>query len=280
MRSTALALGILLFWGAATWADFTIMPLGDSITYGSQSQADIPGGYRTRLYSDLHNAGFTFTFAGTQTTNPSPTLRQAGQTHHEGHPGYRIDQIANNLDRNDGSQGNNGGLWFHKPAPPDIILLHIGTNDILQSFRTATMAQRLDSLIGQIMADSPTSRLFVSSIIPLNRDANMKALVEAYNAQIRDVIVPKYDSLGDQVIFVNQYPNFVDANGNIIAARLPDAIHPDHIGYDLMGDTWAAALQQAIPEPSSTLLLGLGVLLILLWLRHKTSTSVATNYVD
>jgi lysophospholipase L1-like esterase len=217
---------------------------------------------------------------GTQTANASRPLSQARQTHHEGQPGYRIDQIANNLDRNDGSQGNNGGLWFHKPAPPDIILLHIGTNDILQNFRTATMAQRLDSLIGQIMADSPTSLLFVSSIIPINRDPNMKALVQEFNAQIRDVIVPKYDSLGDQVIFVDQYPNFVDANGNIIATRLPDTIHPNQIGYDLMGDTWAAALQQAIPEPSSVLLVGLGVLLILLWLRCSTSTSVATNQAD
>lgn len=269
------ALGILLFCGAAAEADFTIMPLGDSITFGSQSQGDIPGGYRTRLYSDLHDAGFTFTFVGTSTQNPSSLLTQASQTHHEGHPGYRIDQIANNLDRNDGSQGNNGGLWFHKPAPPDIVLLHIGTNDILQNFLTSTMAKRLDSLIGQIMADSPTSLLFVSSIIPINRDANMKALVQAYNAQIRDVIVPKYDSLGDRVVFVDQYPNFVDANGNIIAARLPDTVHPDRIGYDRMADTWAAAIQQVVPEPSSSLLLGLAGLLILLWVRHRASTNVA-----
>jgi hypothetical protein len=255
-------LGILLFWAAAAEADFTIMPLGDSITYGSQSGGPVPGGYRTRLYSDLHDAGYSFTFVGTSTENSSRPLTQAGQTHHEGHPGYRIDQIANNLDGNDpsGPFPNNGGFWFHKPAPPNVILLHIGTNDILQSFATSTMAQRLDKLIGQIAADSPTSLLLVSSLQAF-KDANLNRLAQAYNEQIRGVIVPKYAGLGGNVIFVDQYPNFVDANGNIIHIG-PDGIHPDATGYDVMGHTWAAALQQAIPapvpEPATLVLLGIG----------------------
>jgi hypothetical protein len=250
VRITALAFGMLLFWGAAAEAQLTIMPLGDSITDGAKSYTEwVPGGYRTHLYADLHSAGYSFTFAGTQTTNPSPTLTQAGQTHHEAHPGYRIDQIANNLDGNDpsGPAPNNGGFWFHKPGPPDVVLLHTGTADIIYNFRTATMAERLDQLIGQIVADSPTSLLLVSSIIPIN-NANQNQLVQTYNTQIKDVIVPKYQSLGANVIFVDQYPNFVDASGKIIHIG-SDTVHPDEDGYVLMGDTWAAALRQALPAP-------------------------------
>ena len=136
-------LGILLCWGAVAEADFTIMPLGASTTYGGAAGFDIvPGGYRTRLYSDLHNAGYTFTFVGTVTENASPLLTQAGQTHHEGHPGYTVDQIANNLDGNDGSGGNDGGLWFHKPAPPNIVLLLIGGSDIYR--QAMPLAERLE----------------------------------------------------------------------------------------------------------------------------------------
>jgi lysophospholipase L1-like esterase len=255
-----LAVGILLFcWGATARADFTILPLGDSLTHGFT----VAGGYRTRLYTDLQNAGYAFSFVGSATDNPSRLLRDASQTRHEGHPGYTINQIINNLDGNDRSGGNNGGFWLHKAAPPDIILLIIGGNDILQGASAATTAQRLDKLIGQIVADSPTSRLLLSNLIPL-KDANLNRIDQAYNAQIEDVLVPKYAGLGYNVSFVDQYDNFVDANGNIIHIG-SDNLHPDQVGYDRMGDTWAAALQQAIPEPSSALLLSLGGLLIVLW---------------
>jgi hypothetical protein len=214
----------------------------------------VAGGYRTRLYSDLQNAAYSFTFVGTSTDNPSSLLSQLGQTHHQGHFGYRLDQIANNLDGNDGSNGNKGGFWFHRFAPPNIILLFIGGNDILQNFQTSTLATRLDKLIGQIVAAGPHSLLFVSNLYsPPALDATQNQLLQSYNTQIRDVIVPKYESLGDDVAFVDQASNFVDTNGNRIHFG-SDNIHPDQAGYDLMADTWAAAIQQGapIPEPSTT----------------------------
>jgi hypothetical protein len=244
------ALGILLFWGASAEAELTIMPLGASVTEGLGNYLTgefVPGGFRSRLYSDSHSAGYSFSFVGTQTDNPSLLLSEAGQSHHEGHSGYTINQIAGNLDGDDRSPGNNGGFWFHKATPPDIILLTIGGNDISQGASPSNTAQRLDKLIGQIMADTPNSLLFVSSIHP-SKDANMNQLRQAYNEQIRDDIVPKYAGLGYSVRFVDQYSNFVDANGNIIHIG-PGNAHPDQIGYDLMGDTWAAALQQVIPHP-------------------------------
>jgi hypothetical protein len=157
------ALGLLFSCGAVAEADFTIMPLGASITSGSGGTS---GCYRDRLYTELHNIGLSFTFVGSSTENPSPLLTQAGRTHHEGHPGYRIDQVANNLDGNDGSPGNNRGFWFHKPEPPNIIPLEAGRNDIAQSFQTSTMAQRMDKLVGQIFADNPNTILLLSSSIP------------------------------------------------------------------------------------------------------------------
>ena len=74
--------------------------------------------------------------------------------------------------------------------------------------------------------------------------------MQQYNALIKNVIVPKYDALGKHVYYVDQYSNFVDGQGNIIASLLPDTVHPNQTGYDLMGDTWASAIQ-AVPEPST-----------------------------
>src|SRR5262249_32398720 len=59
---------------------------------------------------------------------------------------------------------------------------------------------------------------------------------------------PKYASLGANVTFVDQASNFVDGNGNIIHIGR-DGLHPDQVGYDLMADTWAAALRQVLPLP-------------------------------
>jgi hypothetical protein len=179
-------------------------------------------------------------------------LKAAGQAHHEGHPGYALNQIANNLDGNDpsGATPNNGGFWFHKPAPPNVILLHGGAFEIVfQGDNGSVTAQAMDKLIGQIVVDSPNSLLFVSNLQPLHGSyTNYNPIVKDYDAQLRDVIVPKYQSMGANVIFVDQYANFVDANDNIIHVGR-DGIHPDQDGYDLMGDTWAAAIQQVLPLP-------------------------------
>ena len=234
------------------------MPLGDSITDG----AGAAGGYRTKLFASLSSAdpGQKPDFVGSATTNASSPLITAGETNHEGHGGYRIDQIANNLAGNDGAGGNNGGFWLTgtggRPALlPDFILLHIGTNDILQNFNTGSMAMRLDNLVGQIVAARPDAHLLLSNIIPINNANN--ALVLAYNEQIENVIVPKYEALGRDITFIDQYSNFVNGDGSIRAELLPDAVHPNQTGYNLMADTWFAAIQ-TVPEPSAMLLAAFG----------------------
>ena len=46
---------------------------------------------------------------GSQTANPSDLLQYAGQDRHEGHNGYRIQEIADNLDGENSRPDNNGG---------------------------------------------------------------------------------------------------------------------------------------------------------------------------
>ena len=110
----------------------TIMPLGDSITWG----VDAPGGFRTKLYQNLKRAGYDFTFIGSDTTNPGPLPLPQDQQAREGHPGYTISQDNSNLDANvppypTDNDSNNGGYWLTRlNRPPDIILIHLGTNDI------------------------------------------------------------------------------------------------------------------------------------------------------
>src|SRR5688572_17581059 len=66
-----------------------VMPLGDSITEGTQ----VPGGYRVGLWQRLSGAGYRVDFVGTQFNGPAAL----GDHDHQGHPGWRIDQIDANI---------------------------------------------------------------------------------------------------------------------------------------------------------------------------------------
>src|SRR4051812_4213000 len=66
-----------------------VMPLGDSITEGTQ----VPGGYRIGLWQRLATGGYRIDFVGSQYNGPT----NLGDHDHEGHPGWRIDQIDANI---------------------------------------------------------------------------------------------------------------------------------------------------------------------------------------
>ena len=71
-----------------------IMPLGDSITYGSGSTAT--AGYRGPLWTSLKNAGYEVDYVGTQTGN-QPTGIDDFDPDHEGYPGWRVSHASKGL---------------------------------------------------------------------------------------------------------------------------------------------------------------------------------------
>jgi hypothetical protein len=106
------------------------------------------------------------------------------------------------------------------------------------------MAARLDDLVGEITDLRPDAYLLVASIIPIELSDEMNDLVKRYNEQIRDVIVPRYQRMGRNVSFVDQYDNFVDNAGRFIPGALPDGKHPNGPGYDRMAETWFRAIDR------------------------------------
>jgi lysophospholipase L1-like esterase len=193
-----------------------VMPLGDSITYGVDGSGN-SGGYRIDLSSQLIADGLNVNFVGSQADGPS----SSSDRDHEGHPGWRIDEIANQID---------GWMDAYKP---EIVMLMIGTNDMVQNRDVASAPNRLSHLIDQITAKAPASRVLVASLTPL-RDASANALAQQFNAAL-PAIVQGQSKAGKNVRLVN-------IANSVSLAEIPDGIHPNASGYSKMAVIWHNAL--------------------------------------
>ncbi|MFB9235699.1 lectin [Plantactinospora siamensis] len=191
-----------------------VMPLGDSITEGTQ----VPGGYRIGLWQRLANGRYTIDFVGSQYNGPS----SLGDHDHEGHPGWRIDQIDANI---------TGWLNTYQPHT---VLLHIGTNDILQNYNVSTAPNRLSTLIDHITGTAPTAEVFVAQIIPL-ANSGQESAVRTFNAAIPGIVQSKVNA--------GKHVHLVDMHSALTTADLTDGIHPTATGYDKMAAVWYGALQ-------------------------------------
>ncbi|MFD7660969.1 RICIN domain-containing protein [Actinosynnema sp. NPDC059797] len=194
-----------------------VMPLGDSITEGTQ----VPGGYRIGLWQRFGAGNYRVDFVGSQFNGPASLWDHD----HQGHPGWRIDQIDANVT-----------TWLRN-TNPRTVLLHIGTNDILQNRDVANAPARLSGLVDRITATAPNADVLVATIIPL-ANAGQEAAARTYNAAIPGIVRAKA-AAGKRV-------HLVDMHAALTTADLIDGIHPTATGYDKMAATWYAALR-AIP---------------------------------
>ncbi|MBT8203245.1 MAG: hypothetical protein KJO87_08075, partial [Acidimicrobiia bacterium] len=131
----------------------TLMAVGDSITQGSAGWRT----YRCALDGKLDGAGASFDLVGGLSSPngggsyscPSPFDQD-----HEGRWGQRVDEVTGAV------------VASVQSRQPDVVLIHLGTNDILQGQGPAGTASELQSLIGSIQGANPDVTIFVAQIIP------------------------------------------------------------------------------------------------------------------
>jgi len=198
-----------------------IMALGDSITLGYPT----PSGYRQGLADRLNWAGYDFDFVGSQSSGP-PLFKDR---EHEGHGGYRIDQIRAGARR-----------WV-ATYQPDVVLLMIGTNDFLGNYDTERAPARLARLLDTISRARPTASILVASIPPITgKWCDCDVRVTAYNAAVRTMVTAR-ERTG--------YPvSFVDMSA-VTKFDLADGIHPSEVGHAKVADAWERAILRLPPSP-------------------------------
>lgn len=213
-----------------------ILPLGDSITQGDT----LYNSYRRPLWHALNDDGYDVDFVGSLTSNaggaaPDPDF----DLDHEGHHGWRADQVLDSL------PGWVEGYDF------DIVLLHIGHNDLNRVDRNGSVVQAtlddIDGIIDVLRSDNPNVTILLAQLIPSCRpirDVN----IESFNALVPDYAAGK-TTTNSPVIVVDHFTGF-DANTDTY-----DCSHPNVTGEQKMADTWQAALTPLLngsPQPTAT----------------------------
>jgi len=208
-----------------TGAACKVLPFGDSITYGVGSEASGGGGYRVDLFSRAVMAAKKLTFVGTQMNGPMTVAGMPFPQHHAGYSGYTVAQITA------------ASLFNAEVATaPHIVLLHIGTNDMLRS-DGPTAPQRLATLVDDLVTALPNALIVVAKIIPLKSGMTQ---VNTYNTAIEPLI--------EQRVQAGKHVVLVDQNTAFPAGGLgSDGVHPNAMGYQYMGGVWYAAIGSSLP---------------------------------
>jgi lysophospholipase L1-like esterase len=188
-----------------------VLALGDSITAGTGSTSR--SGYRTDLHARLTAAGLDVDFVGSQRSGVGPDLD------HEGHGGWTINRVRGGLD---------SMLATYRP---DVVLLHVGTNDITRGEDARKVAGRLSQLIDRIRVARPTAYVIVSQIVGSN--VPIERLVDRlYNARLPAIVAAK----GPMVRLVDQ--------STVFGTDLHDLHHPNDLGYAKMAFNFYNALAE------------------------------------
>ncbi|MGX7828650.1 GDSL-type esterase/lipase family protein [Actinokineospora sp. 24-640] len=219
----ALTLVVAAPGNSAPAAPLRVMALGDSIT-GS------PGCWRALLWDKLRQAGRNSEVDFVGTLSPDG-CGFAYDGEHEGHGGYLATNVA---------AQNQLPPWL-AAARPDVVMMHFGTNDVWNNRTPAQILAAFDTLVAQMRASNPATRVLVAKIIPMNpaNCAECAQRVANLNAAIPGWAAAKHTSRSP-VTVVDQWAGFATATDTY------DGVHPNAAGDRKIADKWYPALLDAL----------------------------------
>lgn len=213
-----------------------IMALGDSVTWGKNSMNLPPSGqrvsYRQPLKDVLTAAGYTIDFVGQLNDGAGAGL---ADEQHEGHGGCRADELVNGIGSGgcslgQGVAGTTLSNWLNLDKP-DVILLHIGTNDLSTAGAfdpndindVESILNIIDSWEG---SNWPVT--VVAAKIITNRGLATSETT-SFNNALETMILSR---AGDKLEWVDQQTN-VQVPGDY-----DDLLHPNVSGFQKMSGVW------------------------------------------
>jgi hypothetical protein len=203
-----------------------ILPIGDSITFGINQE----GSYRIELFHKAVMATQKITYTGTLQNGPQMVDSMPFPRRYEATSGITIKGISDQITRNNTLN-----------MPSDIMIVHIGTNDMYMNTSTASPAMaptQLGSLLDKLIAAQPNALIVVAKIIPLQSGASA---VTTYNNAIPGVVQTR--------VAAGKHIMIVDLNAGFPPSGMSsDNVHPNSSGYAWMGDRLYDAISALFPK--------------------------------
>ncbi|PVY38083.1 SGNH/GDSL hydrolase family protein [Pontibacter virosus] len=229
-----------------------IMPLGNSITQGGE----VNPSYRYELWKMLVDAGVKFEFVGSMDTNwfreapnteqgadvASPVIgevykEQTFTNKHEGHWGWTTTDLLNGYENPTPYKRDKGKLsdWL-KGYTPDVVLMHLGTNDMIHSKTTSGTVSRIEQIIGQLRADNENVAILLAKITPIpSTYANVDST--QHFVSLLPALATRLSTQKSPIIVV-------DINTGYNPATLTyDSLHPNTAGEKFIAKRWYDAIR-------------------------------------
>jgi acyl-CoA thioesterase I len=237
IKSFCFVLVALCAWGlysnlfGAGPALIRIMPLGDSITQGNTEH----NSYRRALWKKLQAAGYVdVDFIGSHTINwggppPNPDF----DMDNEAYWGISADGLIGTL-TND--------LKTITPGP-DVVLMHIGTNDLTASNKTADQTlSSISTLISLLRTKNPKVIILMAQIIPRGTTGG---IIATFNSRV-PAFAESLSTQTSKIMAVDQYAGFDPK-----LDTFDGSTHPNDTGEEKMATTWFDALAKVLTATSA-----------------------------
>ncbi|MBR1587567.1 MAG: hypothetical protein IJ658_04495, partial [Kiritimatiellae bacterium] len=228
---------------SAPCTPFRVMPVGDSITQGSETTY---GNWRIPLMKKLCAAGLDPTSTGMWNIHSSDEAGAAMPEKWSWHSGVSGRRLIT---------GTGGGVLdaieaeLDQAGDVDVLLLKIGTNDINGDGTTAEelYAAWLE-LVGKILAQS-SCKIVCGAVVNIADEAK-NAQVTNFNARIKAAIEDGTTFPAGRVYFADLYnacPRY-DGNGDYIEGSFygETNVHPDWPGEDAIAEEYCRVIQLAL----------------------------------
>jgi acyl-CoA thioesterase-1 len=235
-------------------APIKIMPFGDSITASFAPYSS----YRCHLDHLLHAAGISFLYTGSRTTDsygqnlpPCGNPLAAFDPHNEGYSGAMAwdflhedhwksgatntleEILSRQITFQDGTHGAN---------IPDLVLMHLGTNDLGHGHPIPQIISDLGSLIDLFRAKNPAVAILIAQIIPCQgADLPWCRNVPDLNAAIPGLAAQK-STLSSPVMVVDQYTGYNPPVDSFFSSN--EYVHPNSSGDAKIAARWMEAIQK------------------------------------